>query len=92
MTEPVKPRRYHGSLMCPHCGSTTKVRASRSLSALSRETFHQCDDHECGHSFKSITSVSLTIVPSMKPNPDIRIPLSEKVREIARALVALPTG
>jgi len=77
---------------CPHCGSKSRVAASRMMSPLSRESYHQCLNVECGHTWRSIMSAVMTIVPSRTPNPEVHIPLSEKVRPMTDAALPEPAG
>ncbi|MCL2831498.1 MAG: ogr/Delta-like zinc finger family protein [Betaproteobacteria bacterium] len=69
---------------CPHCGTTARIRTSRSVSEISREAYIQCQNYQCGHSWKEIQTASLTIVPSKTPNPRVYIPTSAST-ESARA-------
>jgi len=63
---------------CPHCQAKAIVSSSRSLSLISRETYFQCTNIECGHTWASITTAVRSIVPSRTPNPDVHIPISER--------------
>ncbi|NSX15596.1 ogr/Delta-like zinc finger family protein [Cupriavidus taiwanensis] len=66
-------------LTCPHCESRMKIRTSRVVSLLSKESYWQCPNIECAYTCKAITSVISTIAPSMRPNPKAYLPVG-KVR------------
>lgn len=66
-------------IKCPHCGSKANIRSSRELSEISRELYYQCENVECGHTWRSLLSMIRTIVPSRTPNPKVFIPLENKV-------------
>lgn len=78
--------------LCPHCSTKARIRTSRDVSEISRETYFQCTNIECGHTWKSISTAILTIVPSQIPNPKVHIPLSEKVKTMLPVPAAEPTG
>lgn len=77
---------------CPHCHAKARISTSRHVSEISRETYFQCTNIECGHTWKSVTTAILTIVPSRNPNPKVHIPLSEKVNAMMAIPSAEPTG
>lgn len=60
--------------LCPHCEARAKVRSSRTISRLVRESYYQCSDVECGHTFVAQISVIRTISPSAKPRAGVAIP------------------
>jgi predicted RNA-binding Zn-ribbon protein involved in translation (DUF1610 family) len=59
---------------CPHCGSRAIVRSSEQETLLSRELRLRCDNDACGHQFVAQLLILRTIVPSMSPNTEIRLP------------------
>lgn len=58
---------------CPHCGALANTRSSRRQSIMLRESFMQCSDLECGHTFVTLTEVVRTLSPSGKPNAAVYI-------------------
>lgn len=69
-------RKRHGGTLrvtCPHCNSIAKARSSKQLTPLFKELRYQCLDLECGHTFVASLNIERSIVPSMKPNPRIRL-------------------
>jgi len=53
-----------------------KIRTSRVVSLLSKESYWQCPNVDCAYTCKAITSVITTIAPSMKPDPKAYLPVS----------------
>jgi len=53
-----------------------KTRTSRVVSLLSKESYWQCPNVDCAYTCKAITSVTTTIAPSIKPNPQAYLPVS----------------
>lgn len=64
-------------LKCPHCGCKALIRTSKDLSEITRELQIQCLNIECSHTWVAVIEAVRTIAPSMTPNPDIHIPLSQ---------------
>lgn len=60
---------------CPHCGETMYTRSSRSISLISRETYHQCSNVHCGHIATSINELIYSTVPANFPNPACTLPV-----------------
>lgn len=54
-----------------------KIRTSRVVSLLSKESYWQCPNIECAYTCKAITSVISTIAPSMRPNPKAYLPVGK---------------
>jgi len=71
-------------LKCPHCGSSARIRTSRSYSKLTRIAFCQCDNVACGHTFKASIEIFLTISPSAFPDPLVAAELKQS--KLAEAL------
>jgi ssDNA-binding Zn-finger/Zn-ribbon topoisomerase 1 len=65
---------------CPHCGGPARIRTSRRITALTREAYVQCENIECCHVWRILISSVSTVVPSLKPNPDVFLPASRKAR------------
>ena len=66
------PRSYNAPrYTCPHCSARAKFRTSRKLSSTTTEIYFQCQNYECGHTWKSYLSAVHTIVPSQLPNPAV---------------------
>lgn len=68
-------------LKCPHCGGRAHIRTSRDLSEKTRELKIQCLNVDCAHSWVAILEAVRTIAPSMTPNPEVHIPLSQHTRD-----------
>lgn len=63
---------------CPDCGATAYTRTSRMMSILTRETYYQCSNLECGATFKSYEQIAGRLSPSAKPNPYVHLPYTRK--------------
>ena len=60
-------------IACPHCNGPSRVRSSRGITSTYRQLFMACLDPECGHTFGVELTVTHTISPSAKPNPDVSL-------------------
>ncbi len=56
-------------LACPHCGSETRIRTSRTVSTTYRQLYLLCLDLECGFTFAADLTITHGLSPSAKPNP-----------------------
>ena len=65
-------------ITCPHCGSDSTIRTSRSMSETVREATIQCNNPLCAHTWVAHLAAVRTIAPSMTPNPKVYIPLSAR--------------
>lgn len=65
-------------LTCPHCQGDAVIRTSRAISEITREASVQCENVECAHTWVAMISAVRTIAPSMRPNPRVYIPLSQR--------------
>lgn len=74
-----QPRTSQLRMVCPHCGKKAVIRSSRELSVQCRELYLQCQNYTCGHTWKSMISIVHTIVQSRTPNPEVHIPLENKL-------------
>ncbi len=61
------------TIACPHCSGATRVRSSRTVTPTYRQLYFQCSTIDCGHTFAAELSITHTIVPSARPNPDIHL-------------------
>jgi hypothetical protein len=61
---------------CPHCRGPAKIRSSESITPLYRVLYFQCLDITCGHTYRAELTILETLVPSARPNPAIKLPLS----------------
>ncbi len=68
------------SIACPHCKGPVRATKSRSMGDLLKEVTYACKDPECGHVFVAGLEVLRTVSLSSKPNPKVRIPISQHVR------------
>lgn len=71
---------YQLAMRCPHCNSLTNSEYGREISSISHEVRYACRDFDCGYTFVAMVTATRTLRPSAKPNSQITIPLSEKVR------------
>ena len=71
------------SLPCPHCEGSVLARKSRTLSPLFKEITYMCQKPECGHTFVAGLEILRTLSLSAQPKSDVRIPLSQHVRQTA---------
>jgi|GEM_PF-1545301 len=62
-------------LTCPDCNSKLAVHRSAQVTALVRIFDAKCKNPECGHTFKGYIVIQGERVRSLKPNPDINLPL-----------------
>ena len=76
MTRSNNPR-----LTCPHCGGFARIRRSKGLTPTCREGVLECQDAECGWRGNVAFEIFQTLSPSLKPNPEVRLPLSPGLRE-----------
>lgn len=81
-------------MLCPHCKQHAYTRSSRQLTVTSRETFFQCRNLECGHTFTAVTEINHTISPSATPDPTVVIPLSSHIKRslLSHLLQSMPTS
>ncbi|KAA0016655.1 ogr/Delta-like zinc finger family protein [Salinicola corii] len=75
MTKPAQARNT-----CPHCGSYARVRYSKQVTPIYREGAIECQNADCGWRGKFSFEFTVTLTPSMTPNPDITLPVSAGVR------------
>ena len=80
LIEDIKSGEKGMRLKCPHCGSSARIRTSRSYSKLTRIAFCQCDNVACGHTFKAIFEIFSTISPSAFPDPLVAAELKQSKR------------
>jgi uncharacterized Zn finger protein len=70
-------------LPCPHCERSVRAIKSRTMSAMFKEITYRCTNEECGHVFVAGLEVLRTVSLSATPNYQVRIPISQRVRESA---------
>ena len=58
---------------CPHCESPANVRTSRRLSRTCVQTYYQCTNIHCGHTFVGLEEIVYTLSPSAMPDPSIHL-------------------
>ena len=66
-------------MKCPHCDSVAHTRASKRISRLSRESYFQCSNLQCGHTFVGVTEIVRTLSPSAMPHPEVQLARSQRV-------------
>ena len=77
------------SIPCPHCQCRVRAAKSRTMSTLMKEITYMCQNPECGHSFVASLEVLRTLSMSAIPNPEVRIHLSQHVRNACANQLAL---
>lgn len=60
---------------CPHCGERAIARSSEPETLISRLLRYRCENDFCGHTFVAQLIILRTVVPSTRPNPEVRLPL-----------------
>jgi len=80
MSQQKRIRRESRRISCPHCGWAATIRTSEAITALTRQTTYSCTNWECGHNFKSLEEIVVSLTPSSTPNPSVHLPLSSHVR------------
>ncbi|PLR40934.1 hypothetical protein CYR55_03160 [Chimaeribacter californicus] len=56
-------------MKCPLCKHTAHARSSRYLSDATKERYHQCTNINCGHTFKSLETITDAIMTPGRVNP-----------------------
>lgn len=64
------------SIDCPHCRSRALVRTSEPITLLVRDVRLRCTNDDCGHTFVAQLMIVRTIVPSLRPDPTVRLPIA----------------
>ncbi|EFE24501.1 phage transcriptional activator, Ogr/Delta [Edwardsiella tarda ATCC 23685] len=59
---------------CPICGYAAHARSSRYLSENTKERYHQCQNVNCSHTFKTMETFQASIVLPGKVNPAVPHP------------------
>lgn len=60
-------------IACPHCGSPTRVRSSRSITSTYRQLNIGCLNVACGATFGADLTITHEISPSATPNPALAL-------------------
>lgn len=63
-------------IRCPVCNSSSRIRSSQQVTPLVKEYFCQCDNVDCGLTWKAQMSVIYALSPSAMFNPEVDIPLA----------------
>ena len=79
------PHQARLGMACPHCGGPARIRTSRSLTRTYRQISFQCLDAACGHTFGAELTVTHTISPSARPNPDVQLRVAPQRKHAASA-------
>lgn len=66
---------------CPHCGGVARIRYSAQITPVYREGAIECQNIECGWRGKFSYSYTDTLTPSLCPNPDVKLPITPRVRQ-----------
>jgi hypothetical protein len=64
--------------ICPHCKRKMRTITSKQLSDLVREIYVDCMNVDCGHRAVVQQAFIRTLVPSLIPSPDVRLPIVER--------------
>lgn len=77
--------------VCPHCATRAITRTSLQINKTMRHGVAECSNIECGFRFQFALEVLYGLNTSNKPDPEVTVPLSEKVREtMVKELQRLP--
>ena len=69
------PRLPH--IRCPHCGGKAFARSAGKTNKTYREVYYCCRNKlSCGHVFIVEMAITRTVHQSLRPNPDIRLPVA----------------
>ncbi|WP_168169309.1 ogr/Delta-like zinc finger family protein [Kushneria phosphatilytica] len=77
-------RRNNMRLSCPHCGEFARIRKSQQLTPVYREATVECQNPDCGWRGKMALEMTQTLTFSQQPNPEIRLPMSPRLRDSIR--------
>lgn len=61
-------------ISCPHCGAGAFVRSSEQVTAMVRDVYLQCANHDCGFSWKAQLSFVHSLSPSAMARPGLNLP------------------
>lgn len=70
-----RPKTRNVGVDCPHCQARAIARSSALITATCRTIYYRCDNDCCGHTFIAQLAIMHSVQPSMRPNPDIHLPL-----------------
>jgi hypothetical protein len=79
LKEPMRPI----NLPCPHCKNRVRAVKSRPMSSLMKEITYMCQNPDCGHVCVASLEVLRTLSLSAMPDPEIRIAISQHLRQSA---------
>ncbi|MCL1861866.1 MAG: ogr/Delta-like zinc finger family protein [Proteobacteria bacterium] len=65
------------------------MRTSREVTRITREAYVQCENMDCCHVWKVIIGAITTIVPSLNPNPNVYINVSQKPQKLDERQLSL---
>ncbi|MBZ9576752.1 ogr/Delta-like zinc finger family protein [Modicisalibacter sp. MOD 31.J] len=68
-------------ILCPHCADRTITRTSKRPSPVLYEVYAQCINPECGWGGKFYVECAISLSPSLRPAPGVRIPLDPGSRK-----------
>lgn len=75
-------KRSNLRLTCPHCGAFARVRRSEQLTPIYREAVLECQNSECGWRGKLALEVTRTLTPSLAPNPEVQLPVPQRLYNV----------
>ena len=70
-------------IACPHCDSRCRIRGSRAVTPLIRESRVQCLNPDCGHTFVGQFVITHTISPSACPRSGVDLRIAAQRRPAA---------
>jgi len=73
---------YLNAVGCPHCKSAARVRSSKHVTALVRQLYLRCTNDDCGHVFGADITITHTISPSARPDPEVHLRQSAPRRPV----------
>lgn len=80
-------------LDCPHCDTWAKLRSSRKVTRTVRDQYFQCQNLDCGHTFKVQQEIIATICPSARPRASVILPIRpSQLGQVAAAALPRPAN
>jgi Ogr/Delta-like zinc finger len=62
---------------CPECGAGVTCRTSEQITPTVREARLLCNNHDCGCAFVVQIVAVRIVLPGLKPNPDLQLPIGK---------------
>lgn len=72
-----EPKHNGSRRKCPHCRKHARIATSEEQSPLSRKTWYQCTNINCGLTWVEASMALHMISPSACPDPNVYLPYRE---------------